>query len=209
MKELIRHILKEEVNRKYNRLTPNQYETVYKLIDKIFKGLEFEWKTKEDTYGDVRINFCSNGKKVGLFVGGDEPGFDDDEPEGTKINPYTQLIIDNSIVSQIQSVFKIRKVLILHMITEFFEDNYLNQASSKFGIQFDDLEDASEYDFRNKVCDFVLDKGRPNLSREEQLDWIESTGRGRNTWERKSDKELERSFIDIWRIEKDNELKGR
>lgn len=206
---LIRRILKEEVNRKYNRLTPNQYDVVYKLIDKIFKGLELEWQTKEDTYGDVRINFCRNGKKVGLFTGGDEPGWDDDTPEGTKIEPYTNLMIDKSIINQIQSVFKIRKTLILHMITEFFEDNYLNEVSSKFGIQFDNMEDASEHEFRNHVCNSVLDKGRPNLSREEQLDWIQSTGRGRNTWERKSDKELERSFIDIWRIEKENELKGR
>lgn len=207
MRELIKQILSETIQRKYHRLTPNQYDKVNKLIKMIFNGLVLEYMGKNETYGDVRVNFCRNGKLVGLFTGGDTSGWDSEEDDNTTITPYTRLGLDPSIFDQIQKVFNIRKSQITQLISDFFEDNYLDQVSSKLGIQFNDMEDVTEYDFENSVCNSVLDVGMPNFqTREEKLDWIESTGRGREYWDKKSDKDLDLTFRQIWRIERENEL---
>jgi len=204
MRELIKQVLEETIQKKYSRLTPDQYDKVYKLIGSIFNGFKLEWMDKDETYGDVRVNFCRNGRQMGYFVGGDEPGWDDDV---SNFSNYATLTFDKSIINQVQSVFNIRKALVLNLITEFFEDNYLDDISRKFGIQFNDLEDVKEYDFNNSVCNFVLDKGRPDLTtREEKLDWLKSKGMFGSYWDQQNDTEIDKSFKQVWRIEKRKEL---
>ena len=49
----------------------------------------------------------------------------DDEDEETKIGPYAGISFDKKIVSQISTTFNIRRTLVLHLLTEYFEDNFL------------------------------------------------------------------------------------
>lgn len=205
MRHLIKKLLNETVERKYRKVSDNLIPSVMKYIDILFKSFKIEYFDKSQTYGDLRIEFCLNGKEVGGFIGGDESGWDDDdddEDEETKIGPYAGISFDKKIVSQISTTFNIRRTLVLHLLTEYFEDNFLDKVSQKFGVQFNDLDDAEEYDYKNKLCESELLKDLPNYDREEILNWIESTGRGRNSWEDKSDEELQRSFEQIWMVEK-------
>lgn len=206
MRELIKQVLEETIQRKYNRLTPDQYDKVYKLIGSIFKGFKLEWMDKDETYGDVRVNFCRNGRQMGYFVGGDEPGWDDDDNVSNFSN-YATLTFDKSIINQVQSVFNIRKALVLNLITEFFEDNYLDDISRKFGIQFNDLDDVDTFDFRGDVCNFVLDQGRPELSREKMIEYIVSNTLFRKAQlEGESDAKILQLYKDAWRKVKREEL---
>jgi hypothetical protein len=83
-------------------------------------------------------------------------------------------------------------------LTEYFEDHYINYISEKYGIQFNDLDDADEHDYKNRLCEYELIKDIPNYDREQILDYIESTGRGRTYWEEQDDERLQISFEHIW-----------
>jgi len=205
MRHLIKKLLNETVERKYRKVYDNLIPSVMKYIDILFKSFKIEYFDKSKTYGDLRVEFCLNGKEVGGFIGGDEPGWDDyDTPEEASIEPYAGISFDKKIVSQISSTFNIRRTLVLHLLTEYFEDNYLDKISQKFGVQFNNLDDAEEYDYKNTLCEYELLKDLPNYNRDEILDWIESTGRGRNRWSEESDEKLQRSFEQIWKAEKNN-----
>ena len=66
------------------------------------------------------------------FSGGDEPGWDDDS-ETQKIDPYAGISFDKKIVDQITATFNIRRGLALHLLTEYFEDHYINYISTSRG----------------------------------------------------------------------------
>ena len=198
MRHLIKKLLNETVERKYRKVSDNLIPSVMKYIDILFKSFKIEYFDKSQTYGDLRIEFCLNGKEVGGFIGGDEPGWDDDDDEGTKIDPYAGITFDKKIVDQITATFNIRRGLALHLLTEYFEDHYINYISEKYGIQFNDLDDADEHDYGNRLCESELIKDIPNYDREQILDYIESTGRGRTYWEEQDDEQLQISFEHIW-----------
>jgi hypothetical protein len=60
------------------------------------------------------------------------------------------------------------------------------------------LDDADEHDYKNRLCEYELIKDIPNYDREQILDYIESTGRGRTYWEEQDDERLQISFEHIW-----------
>ena len=198
MKELIRQILREEIQSKYRRLSPELSNAITKMISSLFRSMRVEYRDPKRAYGSVSVEFCLNGRIVVDFSGGDEPGWDDDDDEGTKIDPYAGITFDKKIVDQITSTFKIRRSLALHLLTEYFEDHYINDISEKYGIQFNDLDDADEHDYGNRLCESELIKDIPNYDREQILDYIESTGRGRKHWEEQDDEQLQISFEHIW-----------
>jgi hypothetical protein len=194
MRELIKQVLEETIQKKYSRLTPDQYDKVYKLIGSIFKGFEVEMDPTHKNLNIYHIKFCRNGKQVGHFGGGNTD----------KI--YANLTVDEKIVKQIQSVFNIRKLMVLNLITEYFEDNLLGDMSKEIGIQFTDLDDVREYDFR-KDCDSVLDKGRPDLSRDKMIEYITSNTLFRKGYlENKQNHEILQLYKDAWRKVKREEL---
>ena len=75
---------------------------------------------------------------------------------------------------------------------------HASYISEKYGIQFNDLDDADEHDYKNRLCEYELIKDIPNYDREQILDYIESTGRGRTYWEEQDDEQLQISFEHIW-----------
>lgn len=201
MKDLIRQVLRETIQSKYRRLSPELNAVIMKKITSLFKTFKVDYQDPKKTYGSIDVEFCLNGKKVVNFIGGDEPGWDDyDTPEGTKIEPYARITFDKKVVNQLTSTFNIRKSLALHLLTEFFEDNYLEVISQKYGIQFNDLDDGEEYDYKNNLCQSEMLKSVPNYNREQMLDYIESKGRGRRYWEEMDDESLQTSFEQIWII---------
>lgn len=206
MKDLIRQVLREAIESKYRRLSPELNTVIMKKIKMLFNSFKVDYRDPKKTYGNVSVEFCLNGKKVVDFRGDDEPGWDDyNTPEGTKIEPYGIILFDKKIVSQLTSTFNIRKSLALHLLTEFFEDNYLEVISQKYGIQFNNIDDGQEHDFgrffySDSLCQSEMLKSVPNYSREQILDYIESTGRGRTYWEEMDDEKLQTSFEQIWVI---------
>jgi hypothetical protein len=82
MKELIRTILREEIQSKYRRLSPELNNAITKMIISLFRSMRVEYKDPKRSYGNVDVEFCLNGRKVVDFSGGNEPGwYDYDTPE--------------------------------------------------------------------------------------------------------------------------------
>jgi hypothetical protein len=62
MKQLIRHILKEEVNRKYSKPTPKVEQLVYRWLNDYFNGAQmYHNKSWESTHS---FEFCNHGKEI-------------------------------------------------------------------------------------------------------------------------------------------------
>lgn len=133
MKELIKKILNEEVERKHVRLSPKGVEALYKMIDNWFKSKELRYQDPEKTYGVMTGKFYDNGMIVAMFS-----GYEDDEDDSTS----GSLLVDREFVELLKSMFKVRDSLILHYITEYFEDNYLDMIEKEYGVTFYEIGDA-------------------------------------------------------------------
>jgi hypothetical protein len=133
MKELIKKILNEEVERKFVRLSPKGVEAINKMIGNWFKSKELRFQDPEETYGVMTAKFFENGIIVAMFS-----GYEDDEDDSTS----GRLLIDREFVELLKSMFKVRDSLILHYITEYFEDNYLDMIEKEYGVTFYEIGDA-------------------------------------------------------------------
>jgi len=136
MKELIKKILNEEVERKHVRLSPKGVEALYKMIDNWFKSKKVRFQNPETTYGVMTAKFYdNNGMIVAMFSGYEDEGDGDESSAGS-------LLVDREFVELLKTMFKVRDYLILHYITEYFEDNYLDIIEKEYGVTFYDIDDT-------------------------------------------------------------------
>ena len=63
MKQLIRRILKEEINKKFTKPNENLDSIVYDWLDNYFEGSQ-NYKEEYWKYYGFTYNFCKNGREI-------------------------------------------------------------------------------------------------------------------------------------------------
>ena len=152
MKQLIRHILQEEVERLYKKPTPKTIEAINKMIDSFFKKTTINFKSPSLTYGVYTAKFTINGKLKVLFSGYN--GSDDEDEDDEHHPTSARILVDDGIVGIIKSMLNVRESLILYYITEYIEDNYLDMIEKEYGVEFYDIESADKTSFREDTYNF-------------------------------------------------------
>jgi hypothetical protein len=191
----MKYIITENQYSKFVKPEPVVIRTVYKYLNSIFKNSKRTVIPKSRNYGNIGEEYCINGKVVMItqfYYNTDE----DSDFVGT--HKSGSLFIDESIMDEITSTFKLRKTVVLNIIIDWYVDTYLDKARSEFGDS--NLEiDEIHHDKLNYNC--LQDVDTSNLSREEMLDFIyNNTLYSKPEKDNISDTELTDLYIEIKHI---------
>ena len=191
----MKFIITENQYSKFVKPEPVVVKTVYKYLNSIFKNSKRTVIPKSRNYGNISEEFCIGGKvvmKTQFYYNTDE----DSDFVGTHENGY--LFIDESIVDEIISMFKLRKTVVLNIIVDWYTDTYLSNARDEFGDSNLDIDDIY-HDKLNYSC--LQDINTSNVSREEMLDFIyKNTLYNKPEKDNISDEELTDLYIEIRHI---------
>jgi len=197
MRNLIKLILEDEVNRKYDKPTPKIEQLVYRWLNDYFDGATMyydkSWETRHD------FEWCNYGKEImdiTLFFDNDDSVFDDKRKTEERDFEAGLLSIPKNILNDLASDIPVRISYLKYLIEEWFDDNYLGEIQNKMGrndiyvteFNIDDKdartcvppmtkpEDVTEEDMIDHILKTTLFKINDILRHEEEEPgWIEKT----------------------------------
>jgi len=128
MKDLIRHILKEEVSRRYDKPSPKVEQLIYRWLNDYFDGVQmYHKKHYESTHS---FEFCKNGKEildVVLYFGNDD---DNKKTEEMSFNSGITRIPKN-VFDDLSTDIPVRVSYLRYLFEEWFDDTYLGEIQKK------------------------------------------------------------------------------
>jgi len=168
LKEHIREVIREEVNRKY--LKPNEKSEKF-ILDKLntmASGAEIyhveSYKTRHD------FEFCKNGKQImNLALFFEET--DDETPTSEREFETATLSIPTDFANGILGTFPIRKNYLNYIIEEWFEDNFLSKISNMLGRNDISVEELSFSD-RSYACVPPIKEVPEGVTQDEMIEVI-------------------------------------
>ena len=154
MKELIRHILKEEVSRKYAKPTPKVEQLVYGWLNDYFDGAQmYHNKSWESTHS---FEFCNNGKEIMdviFYFHNDDNVYDDKRKTEERDFEKGYLTIPKNIMEELSSDIPVRISYLKYIFEEWFDDTYLGEIQ-----KFMDRNDIyiSEFDITSRDAEICV-----------------------------------------------------
>lgn len=180
MRNLIRHILKEEVNKKYSKPTEKTQRLVYRWLDDYFEGSQIykESYWKEWSYF---IEFCKNGREIArLNLEFDDRSPDwgprDKRPNNERSLNHAKLFVFPTMINELLTDIPIRKNYLLYLIEEWFEDTKLDEVQKEFNRNDFSLDDVTEISHkkRGELCVPPVPKPE-GVTMQEMMDYIKKT----------------------------------
>ena len=212
MRNLIRHILKEEITKKYSKPTPKIEQLVYRWLNNYFDGAKMyhdkSWETRHD------FEWCNHGKQImdiTLFFHNDESVFDDKRKTEERNFEEGLLSIPNNIFNDLSSDIPMRASYLKYLIEEWFEDTYLGEIQKKMGRN--DIY-VTEFDIDNRdaqTC--VPPMTKPDdVTEEEMMALILKNTLFRRQDILKNEEEepgwIEKTYLEILRNDERDRLRG-
>ena len=180
MKQLIRKILKEEINKKFTKPNEKLDSLVYNWLDNYFEGSQIN-KNESWKYYSFSFEFCNNGREIAdLHVGFDDksPAFGprDKRPTSERSVKEVMLYIYPIMVNELVTDIPIRKNYLLYLIEEWFEDTKLDEIQQGFNRNDLSLDYVSVFESRNKgeICVPPIQKPE-GITMQEMMDYIKKT----------------------------------
>jgi len=179
MKESIRNILLQEVNKKYSKPTEKVDKLVYNWLDNYFEGSQV-YKYEGWKYYSFRFEFCNNGRGIAdLHVRFDDKSPDfgprDKRPTNERSVEEVNLYIYPDMINELLADIPIRKNYLLYLIEEWFEDTQLDKAQQEFNrndLSLDYLTLSVKQ--RGNIC--VPPVSKPEgVTKQEMMDLIKKT----------------------------------
>jgi hypothetical protein len=177
MKQLIRRILKEEINKKFTKPNENLDSIVYDWLDNYFEGSQI-YKEEYWKYYGFTYNFCKNGREIAdLRIEFDDRSPDwgpsDKRPTSERSVKEVMLYIYPIMVNELVTDIPIRKNYLLYLIEEWFEDTKLDEIQQEFNRNDLSLDYVSVFGSRNKgeICVPPIQKPE-GITMQEMMDYI-------------------------------------
>ena len=205
LKENIRRIIKEEVNRKYVRSSENLTKQITNYLDKYFSGAKT--KIKNEGYY-VSCELCVNGDRIisTTFYFGASDDDEDETPDDQFNTGY--LFISEDFVKRLSTLLPIKKSYILHIIEEWFEDKYIDMIEKETnvnGIYISEIELI-----KPRKCVFVEIPN--NITDEEMIDYIDKhTGYKKDEIIQRVESgeiDLRNEYLDVLERQEDKRING-
>lgn len=180
IKESIRTILLQEVNKKYSKPTEKVDKLVYRWLDNYFEGSQI-YKHESWKHWSFRFEFCKNGREIAdLHVDFDDKSPDwgprDKRPTSERSFNSAWLYIYPVMINELLTDIPIRKNYLLYLIEEWFEDTKLNKIQQGFNRSDMSLEYVyvSETKKKGELCVPPIQKPY-DVSMQEMMDYIKKT----------------------------------
>ena len=153
MKQLIKKILIQEVNKKYSKPTPSVEKLIYNWLDNYISGAQmYHEKHYEFNYG---FEWCNDGMEIMSF----DLAFEYiDEFHSNKVKNSERnfdrgtLQIPKDIIQEMLTDIPVRKNYLIYVIEEWFEDTLLDEVSTMIGRDDISIDEFEEYPETSLVC---------------------------------------------------------
>lgn len=177
IKESIRNILLQEVNKKYSKPTEKVDKLVYRWLDDYFEGSQI-YKHESWKHWSFRFEFCKNGREIAdLHLDFDDRSPDwgprDKRPTSERSFNKAWLYIYPVMINELLTDIPIRKNYLLYLIEEWFEDTKLNEIQQEFNRNDMSLEYVyvSETKKKGEICVPPVSKSE-DVTMQEMMDYI-------------------------------------
>ena len=192
MKDLIRKILREEVQKRFTKSNPNIERVIIKHMERLISETTRIIPPIEENYGNYGEEWCKNGKaviEVRYYM------FSEDNEEEEKFNSGS-LFVDEDEINFLSKMLQVRKSYVLNVITEWYDDNYASKFGQETGHPEFEIDETIETDSPRK-CYEMIDVD--NISREEMIDYLDKeTAYRRDELERFPSDELKRTYRSVY-----------
>ena len=161
MRDIIKKVLKEEdERRRYIKSTDSLRKVITLFLDDYIEDGDRKIGKKSRNYGNLREDWCVNGKEVITAIYYYEDG-----------KFYSgSLMISRTLVEKIMKIFNTRKNFVMSIIEEWYEDAMIpkfEQIVGETGFYFDDV------DTFNNDHDCIPEPVKPeNITDEEMIEFI-------------------------------------
>lgn len=209
LQTLIKRAIKEEVNKKYPKPTPNVEKLIYRWLDNYFSGSQMyhikSWETRHD------FEFCNKGREVMnvvLYFDDNENDYNDERTTEEREFDNGTLQIPKDIVNELSSVIPVRRNYLRYVIEEWFEDTYLSEVQNKMKRTDLSVDEFSEYPDKAQIC--VPPMTKPDdVSLNDMIDFVKAnTLYSRSELEKKSPEEIEKLYLDKLRSKEMIRVRG-
>ena len=177
MKNIIRKILKEEINKKFTKPNEQLESIVYDWLDNYFEGSQI-YKNESRKYYSFGFNFCKDGREIAdLRVRFDDRspawGPKDKRPTSERSVKEVMLYIYPIMVNELVTDIPIRKNYLLYLIEEWFEDTKLDEIQQGFNRNDLSLDYVTVFQSNNKGDICVPPPPKPEgVTTQEMMDYI-------------------------------------
>jgi hypothetical protein len=193
MKELIKKILREEVQKRFTKSNPNFERIIIKHMESVISETTSVIPPPEDNYGNYSQEWCK-GNKI-IMEARYYFGSDDDEVEDEKFFAG-DLYIQKEEVEFLSKMLQIRKSYILNVITEWYDDKYTTKFGQETGHPELEIDETHEMEDWRKCYQMI---NTDNLSKDEMIDYLDNqTLHKRNELEGLSDDELKSKYRSVY-----------
>ena len=161
MRDIIKKVLKEEdERRRYIKSTDSLRKVITLFLDDYIEDGDRKIGKKSRNYGNLREDWCVNGKEVIIAIYYYEDG-----------KFYSgSLMISWTLVEKIMKIFNTRKNFVMNIIEEWYEDVMIpkfEQIVGETGFYFDDV------DLYDPAHDCIPEPVKPeNITDEEMIEFI-------------------------------------
>jgi hypothetical protein len=177
MKQLIKKILKEEINKKFSKPNEKLDSLVYNWLDNYFEGSQI-YDSEYWKYHGFQYEFCKNGREIAdLRIVFDDRSPDwgpsDKRPTSERSVKEVMLYIYPTMVNELIADIPIRKNYLLYLIEEWFEDTKLDEIQRGFNRNDLSLDYVSVFESKKRgdICVPPLTTDE-EITTQEMMDYI-------------------------------------
>ena len=194
MKDLIRQILREEVQRKFTKSNPNIERVIIKHMERLISETNRVAVPPEDNYGNYSEEWCKGGK---IIMEAKYFFSDEDSDEEKFFAGY--LFVNDEEINFLSKMLQVRKSYIFNAITEWYDEKYTTKFGQETGHPELEIDETHETDNDRKCYQMI---NTSNLSREEMIDYLDKhTLYKLSDLKKMSDDELTSTYRNVYNIQ--------
>ena len=195
MKDLIKKILREEVSKRYAKGSSNAQSVIIKHMENLLSKTSRVIPPSEDNYGNFAEEWC---KGDNMIVEARYYMFSEDSDEEKFVDGT--LFVNKNEVEFLSKMLQVRKVFILNVITEWYDEKYATKFGQETGHPEFEIDDTDIYEGEWRKCYKMIDVD--NISREEMIDYIDKeTAYRKNELENMDDDKLKSTYKRVYNIQ--------
>ena len=194
MKDLIRKILREEVQKRFTKSNQSFERLIIKQMESLISETTSVIPPPEENYGNYSQEWCK-GDKIIMQARYFFSSEDSDEEKFFGGDLY----IDKEEIDFLSQMLKVRKSYILNVVTEWYDDKYATKFGQETGHPELEIDETHETD-NDRKCHQIVDTS--NLSREYMIDYIDTNTLYKlSELEKLSDDELTSKYRSVYNIQ--------
>jgi hypothetical protein len=194
MKELIKKILREEVQKRFTKSNQSFERLIIKQMESLISETNRVVVPPEENYGNFNEEWCK-GDKIIMQARYFFSSEDSDEEKFFGGDLY----VNKEEIDFLSQMLQVRKPYLLNVITEWYDEKYATKFGQETGHPELEIDETHETDSDHKCYKMI---NTSNLSREYMIDYIDTNTLYKlSELEKLSDDELTSKYRSVYNIQ--------